>query len=163
MIPIITGVIASSIAVGGIFSFNGQGDCLASSPVTVYTTSPILAYGVTLYENVELTLPYNGLFIMSGVVYVVSDGNITIIAAEFTTGKYSTYDGCFGETPSGNIWIPSNNTSVGGAVYTACYADDSTKAINQTYNIDNSGNNLIANVTISTDGSGVINSNIPCE
>jgi len=162
MIPIITGVIASSVA-RGVYSFTGQADCFGSSPVTVYTSSSSLSYSSVLYQNPDLTSPYSGLFITSGMVYVVSEtGNITIIATEFVSGRYSTYDGCGGETPSGNIWIPSGNTN-SGAVYTACYADDSTKALNQTYNIDNSGSNLIATATITTDGSGIITGNIPCE
>ena len=162
MIPIITGVIASSIAASSIYSFNGQADCMGGSPVTVYATSPALIYGVVLYQDAELITTYSGLFLYGGLAYVVSNGDITNIATEFTTGTYSTYSGCFDGIPSGIIWIPSGNLS-SGAVYTACYADDSTLAKSQFYNIDNSGSNLIANCTITTDGSGIIITNQLCE
>lgn len=150
-----------------VYQWYGETLCASGNYETVFTSAPALAYGVVLYSDSALTTLYpHSVFIYEGTVYVVNPGggsDITIIATEFSgNARYATFDNCYGGVFS-NIWIPTNSLSPGSAVYTACYADDSTKAIVQTYIIDSNRNNTSGNLIITTDGSGVISSTQACE
>lgn len=132
MIPIITGVIASSIAGVTVYMFGGYYSCDNADSVNIYTTSPVLGVGVKLYLNIGLTTEYTDpidgrgtLFRTGGAgepAYGLNAGTSQIAAAYTVLPLTNTYDGCGSGTSSTPIYV-NGSPSPGTKVYTVCYAD----------------------------------------
>jgi len=149
MIPIITGVIASSIGGGVYFTYNLYTDCANTEPITLYSDSAALIVGTYLYSDSALTIPYDsGAAVIGsgGPVYRLQGGQITETYACFS--ENIAYSDCTQTTQLGTVFVEDNDyTNTGKRVST-----------------NPEGTNLyssqffeIAGYELSTDGNGEIN------
>lgn len=163
MIPIITGVIASSVTGINVYGYNGSSSCDNTLFATAYTTSPILGVGVKLYVNPQLTIEYTDpvdgygtLFKTSGVVYLL--GEFSEIATTYNEIQPTTnYNGCGSSGVQSIIYI-DGAVIPGTSIYTTCYADSSYYASGGTYFTGPGYGDSIINV----DANGGISSSASC-
>ncbi len=128
MIPIITGVVASSIIKAGVFSWVGALDqCGAVTGYTAYTTSPTLSIGVKIYYNESLTSTWfdflGSLFFYNNVAYILDEDSAIVTNYQKINNVAVIYGGCGDGGVVGNIYHQDANFSIGSKVFSTCYAD----------------------------------------
>lgn len=170
MIPIITGVIASSYSKEEvvIYQFNGADSCSGASAIA-FATSPILTVGVQLYADEELNSIYwgnpNASFSINGFIYFPNNDS-SAIGAVYTclTQHWTTAggSGCGGSTSTGYFWWDGDIFNNVVTVYVVPYNDPNQKAISTSFGYDSSETGQPANYLVSTDNNGIVNSVTSC-
>ena len=162
MIPIITGVIASSITKTSIFNWAGSLDqCGAVTGYTAYTTSPILSIGVKVYYNAALTQTWydnlGSLFIYNNVAYILDLDSLITASYAKVNNSAPTYGGCGDTAQSSTVYPLDTGFTPGTKVYTVCYEDSSMYASGTFFVGNGVGQSIIVMA-----GDGTVFSNTGC-
>jgi len=127
---------------------------------TVYTTSPVLQAGVTLYTGFDLTQFYfnfyGDTFYRDNKVYTDSGDNQTV-KGEYNvlTSDYDIYGGC-GSSTSVDTYFVGNNAQYfqNNVAYSTWWDDDINRLLSQTFYYDPNGTGF-ATTIVTTDVTGL--------
>ena len=120
MIPIITGVIASSYKVGSLEWAVELDVCPSPNTTTLYTAPSDIALlpGVVMYTDASLaSIATNQTFVVGANLYI-TDGSGAIFVSQNKPTDNTFYDSCDPYSSPVTLWVTTQ--SVGGYVYTGC-------------------------------------------
>lgn len=144
MIPIITGVIASSYKLGSLAWDVETNVCSPPGTTTVYTTNTTFALliGVVIYSDASLTTPLiNGKFVRGANFYVTNgSGEITVSQNKPAENTYYTSCDPYSANPV-QLWVTT--PSIGGYRFVDCefsvVGDSSFSDFSNNYDVDAEG------------------------
>lgn len=142
-----------------VYEWNGFLSCTYSTLVVVYTTSPNIDVGVTLYTDEALTTTYdevyglNSSFSFEGNVFFVGENGV--VSSVFAcAAPLTVYSGCGDTVPAGTVYL-GGPFELGTVVYSSPYTDPVNVFPNALFGVD-IGSTGISNFTFATSDFGVI-------
>jgi len=96
-------------------SFTVYSNCQLDGPQTVYSESPTITTGVTIYQDENLSVLYEGSFVYNSDIYTILSGVVQPNPTSCPT-SFVIYNDCVGTTPT-TVWSESDTITTGTTLY----------------------------------------------